>query len=73
MSHPSLNELVARRRAALGGANLRLFYDPAPLQVVRGEGSIGFITVVFLSEECLIPHSFFYFVFVSVLFFKIIE
>ncbi len=31
-------ELLARRRAALGGSNLRLFYDPLPLHVVKGEG-----------------------------------
>ncbi len=36
--HPSRDELVARRRAVLGGSNLRLFFDPEPLQVVRGEG-----------------------------------
>ena len=33
-----MEELVARRRAVLGGPSLRLFYDPLPLQVVRGEG-----------------------------------
>lgn len=27
--------LVARRRAVLGGSNLRLFFDPTPLQLVR--------------------------------------
>ena len=36
---PPKEELVARRRSVLGGANLRLFFDPNPLQLVRGDGA----------------------------------
>ena len=35
---PPLQDLWERRRACLGGSNLRLFYDPLPLQLVRGDG-----------------------------------